>query len=191
VSLAPQFPPLGPTSPLQVPLLRHPVGRHRRSLRALSLLWFPYPPDSSSKIPTPGGYHGCTTCRHRRPATPYMAGLTGCLRPARGGSQSCGDMWHPWSCPTLGGGCWSLDDTWHPRSYPALGGGSRSCPTPGGGYCSPGDMWHPQRCTEPGGGSQSRGDTWHPRNYPRPIGGSWSRRETWRPRSCPAPGGGG
>jgi hypothetical protein len=30
----------------------------------------------------PGSYHGCATCRHRRPATPYMAGLTGCLRPA-------------------------------------------------------------------------------------------------------------
>jgi hypothetical protein len=43
LSLAPRFPPLGPTSPLQVPLLRHPTGQHRRSLRGLSPLWLPYP----------------------------------------------------------------------------------------------------------------------------------------------------
>jgi hypothetical protein len=40
----PGFSPLGPTSPLQVPLLRHPAGQHRRSLQALSPLWLPYPP---------------------------------------------------------------------------------------------------------------------------------------------------
>jgi hypothetical protein len=33
-----------PTSPLQVPLLRHPADQHRRSLQALSPLWLPYPP---------------------------------------------------------------------------------------------------------------------------------------------------
>jgi hypothetical protein len=35
---------IGTTSPLQVPLLRHPAGHHRRSLRDLCPLWLPYPP---------------------------------------------------------------------------------------------------------------------------------------------------
>jgi hypothetical protein len=89
VSLTPLFPPLRPTSPLQVPILRHLIGQHRRSPRALSPFWLPYPPGSSSRIPAPSGYHSCAThgpdCatyRQRRPATPYIAGLTGCLRPA-------------------------------------------------------------------------------------------------------------
>jgi hypothetical protein len=42
--VTPRFSPLGPTSPLQVPLLWHLAGQHRRSLRALSPLWLPYPP---------------------------------------------------------------------------------------------------------------------------------------------------
>jgi hypothetical protein len=44
----------------------------------------PTRPSSSSSIPAPGGYHGYATCHHRRPATPYMVSLTGCLRPAGG-----------------------------------------------------------------------------------------------------------
>jgi hypothetical protein len=55
-------------------------------------------------IPAPRGYHGCATCRHRRPATPYMTGLTGYLHPAGGGSRRHGDTWCPWSCPELGAG---------------------------------------------------------------------------------------
>jgi hypothetical protein len=69
-------------------------------------------------IPAPGGYHSCATCgpdcatcRHRRPATLYMADLTGCLHPAGVGSRSRGDTWRPRSCPAPGGGCWSSGDT--------------------------------------------------------------------------------
>jgi hypothetical protein len=40
---APRFLPLRLTSPLQAPLLWHPAGQHRRSFRALSPLWLPYP----------------------------------------------------------------------------------------------------------------------------------------------------
>jgi hypothetical protein len=98
----------------------------------------------------------CATCRHRRPATSYMAGLTDCLRPARGGSQSRWDTWHPRSCPTSGGGCWSPDDTWHPQS-----------------------------CPEPGGGSRSRGDTWCPWSCPASGGECWSPGDTWRPPEVP------
>jgi hypothetical protein len=70
----------------------------------------PICPDSSSRIPAPGGYHGCTTrdpsgafgyatCHHRQPTTPYIADLTGCLRLAGGGSWSCGDTWCPLELP--------------------------------------------------------------------------------------------
>jgi hypothetical protein len=93
-----------------------------------------------------------------------MAGLTGCLRPAEGGSRSRGDTWHPRSCPAPRGGCWSPGDTWRPRSCPEPEGGSRSrgdtwrprsCTAPGGGYWSPGDMWRPRSCREPRGGYHS------------------------------------
>jgi hypothetical protein len=55
VSVAPRFPPLGPTSQLQVPLLRHLTGQHWRSLWALSPCGSPTRPGSSSKISAPGG----------------------------------------------------------------------------------------------------------------------------------------
>jgi hypothetical protein len=45
-----------------------------------------------------------------------MAGLTGNLRPAEGGSWSRGDTWCPRACPEPGGGRWSRRDTWRPRS---------------------------------------------------------------------------
>jgi hypothetical protein len=51
----------------------------------------PTRPSSSSRISAPGGYHNCATCCHRQPATPYMAGLTGYLRPTGGGSWCHGD----------------------------------------------------------------------------------------------------
>jgi hypothetical protein len=111
------------------------------------------------------------TCRHRRPITPYMAGLTSCLHLVGGGSRSRGDTWRPRSCPESGGRCWSPGDMWRPRNCPELGGGSRSrgntwhprsCPASGGGCWSPGDMWHPRSCPEPGGGNRSHGDTWRP-----------------------------
>jgi hypothetical protein len=41
-------------SPLQVPLLRHLAGQHRRSLRALSPLWLPYPPRPFLQDSCPG-----------------------------------------------------------------------------------------------------------------------------------------
>jgi hypothetical protein len=73
----------------------HPVGQHRRSLRALSPLWLTYLPDSFSRLPAPGGYHGCATSRHHRPANPYMVGLTGYLCSVGGGSWSCGTRGAP------------------------------------------------------------------------------------------------
>jgi hypothetical protein len=121
-----------------------------------------------------------TTYHHGRPATPYMAGLTGCLRPVGGGSWSHGDTWCPRSCPASGGGCWSPGDMWCPRS----------CPESGGESWSHGDTWHPRSCPEPGGGSRSRGDTWRPRRCPALGDGCWSPGNTWRLRSFPEPGGG-
>jgi hypothetical protein len=112
---------------LIMPLLPLP-SRHPTRVAAPCVS--PTRPSSSSRIPAPSGYHGCTTCRHRRPDTMYMANLTGCLRPT-------------------GGGCWRPGDTWRPQS----------CPAPGGGCQSPGDTWCPRSCPEPRGGSRSRGDT--------------------------------
>jgi hypothetical protein len=43
------------------------------------------------EISTSGVYHDCATCHHRWPATPYMADLSGCLRPTGGESRSHGD----------------------------------------------------------------------------------------------------
>jgi hypothetical protein len=50
----PTVPPLGPTLPLQVPLLQHPAGQHRRSLWALSPLWLTYPPRQFLQASCPG-----------------------------------------------------------------------------------------------------------------------------------------
>jgi hypothetical protein len=52
------------------------------------------PPGFLSQV---AGYHSCATSRHHRPANPYMVGLTGYLRPTRGGSWSRGDTWRPQS----------------------------------------------------------------------------------------------
>jgi hypothetical protein len=133
------------------PLLQHLVGYHRRSLRTLSPLGIPYPPrqflQDSCPRRLPRLHHmrslrclrlrharpRLRTCRHKHPATPYMAGLTGCLRPTGGGSRSRGDTWCPRSCPALGGGNRNRRETWRPQS----------CPAPGGGCWSPGNMWRP------------------------------------------------
>jgi hypothetical protein len=64
-----------------------------------------------------GPVHFDATCHHRRPATSYMVGLTDCLRPMRGGSQSRGDTWCPQSCPEPGGGYHST-----PLPRPSMGG---------------------------------------------------------------------
>jgi hypothetical protein len=166
---------------------------------ALSPCGSPTRRGSSSKIPAPGDYHGCATYRHRWPVTPYMAGLTGYLRPTGGGSQCHGDTWRPRSYPEPGGGSQSRGDTWRPRSCPTPRGGHRSrgdtwrprsCPKPGGGRRSRGDTWHPWSCPEPGSGSRSRRDTWSPRSCPEPRGGNRSCGDTWRPWSCPNTGGG-
>jgi hypothetical protein len=65
-------------------------------------------------IPSLGGYHGyatrgpnCTTYHHRRPTTPYMASLTGCLYPTPSAAHT--GMYHstaPSSTPFHGrSGC--------------------------------------------------------------------------------------
>jgi hypothetical protein len=43
-----------PPSPLQVSLLQHLTGQHRRSLLALSPLWLPYPPQPLLQYSCPG-----------------------------------------------------------------------------------------------------------------------------------------
>jgi hypothetical protein len=93
------------------------LGRH--PIRVAAPCGSPTRPGSSSRIPTPGGYHGYATCRHRRPATPYMVDLTGCLYPTGGGSRNRGNTWRPRSYPKPGGGSRSHGDTWHTWSCPA------------------------------------------------------------------------
>jgi hypothetical protein len=128
---------------------------------------------SSSRIPAPSGYDGYDTCHHRRPATPYMDGLIGCLRPVGGGATGTRGAPRATLCQEVGAGAQATCGA--PGAALSREVGARAagtCGAPGATLSrSHGDTWLPWSCPEPGGGSQSRGDMWHPRSCPEPGGG--------------------
>jgi hypothetical protein len=192
VSLTPRFPPLGPTSPLHVPLLRHLVGQHWRSLRALSPLWLPYPPQQFLQnsyprrlpqlrhLPSQMTHHLVRGRPHRLPKSDgrWESELLGHVVSPE---LPCAGRWVPEPRRHVApselpcAGRWELESRGHlaPLELPYVGRRLLEL------------RRHvaPRSYPEPGGGSRSRGDTWRPRSCPAPGGGCWSPGDMWQPRS--------
>jgi hypothetical protein len=179
-----------------------PPGQHRRSLRALSPLWLPYPPRQFLQDSCPGRL---PRLRHARPRLCHLPSQTA-RHPIHG---------RPHRLPTSGGR-WEPEPRGHVGTSRAAlrreaGAGAQvTCGAPraalsrevGAGAAGTCDALGAALRREAGVGAQAtRGapgaalcqevgvGTAGTRGAPGLRGGSRNRGDTWRPRSYPAPGG--